>query len=198
MLMRNKKVIASVLIAGAIWGFSEIFVGDLFYRFHIPMRAAFLTAAGMTILVVARLLYDRFGTSTGAAVLAGVIRCLVPKAYICHLVAIAVEGFVFDLTWTAIKAGEQRSVKKMWLASSLASYLGSFCFAVLSIYLFRFGKWVSGGFSGGAFWSIKTGSLASILLLGLVSVARLIAARIGLIAKQERVEDKAISHSDVK
>ena len=195
--MKDKKIIASVVIAGVTWGFSEIYLGDLFYRFHIPMRAAFLTALGMTILVVARLLCDRFGTSTGAAVLAGVIRCLVPKAYICHLVAIAIEGFVFDLTWTAIKAGEQRSIKKMWLSPSLASYLGSFCFALLSIYFFRFGRWVSGGFSGGAFWSIKTGSLASILLLGLVPVARLIAARIALIARHEKIEDKAIRHPDV-
>ncbi len=195
--MKNKEIVAAVVVAGAIWGFSEIYVGDLFYRFHIPMRAAFLTALGMTILVVARLPCDHFGTSTGAAVLAGVIRCLVPKAYICHLVAITLIGFVFDLTWTAIKAGEQRSLKKIWLSSAIASCLGSFGFVLLSIYFFKFGKWVSGGLSGGVWWTLRTGGLSAVLLFGLVPVARLIGARIALIAKHEKIEDKAIRHSDV-
>ncbi|MGQ9603528.1 MAG: hypothetical protein ACUVUU_04895 [bacterium] len=193
--MKNKKTIAAIVIPGVLWGFSEIYIGDLFYRFHIPMRAAFLTSIGMTILIVARLLSDRFGSSTGTAVLAGVIRCLIPKAYICHLVAIAFEGFVFDVTWTAIKAGRERSMRKIWLTSVTASYLGSLAFVLLSTYFFKFGKWVNGGLLGGVGWVLKTGGVAAIVLCGLVPVAKSVANRIGVIVGPEILKDTVINRS---
>lgn len=181
--MKSKAIVATVFISGVLWALSEIYLGDLFYKFHIPMRAAVLTAVGMTILVIWRLLYDRLGVSTGSAILAGVIRCLVPRANICHFVAIALQGLVFDLTWTAVKAGQKRSLSRAWLAAISGSYLGSFGFVVLSIYFFKFGRWGAAGFWGGAEWAIKTGSMASLLLSGFVPIGRLVAIRLGLSLK---------------
>lgn len=193
--MKSKAIIATIFVSGVVWALSEIYLGDLFYRFHIPMRAAVLTAVGMTILVISRLLCDRLGVATGSAILAGVIRCLVPRANICHLVAIALQGFIFDLIWTAVKAGEKRSLSRAWLSAISGSYLGSFGFVVLSIYFFKFGRWVAAGFWGGTEWAIKTGSMASLLLSAFVPSGRLIALRVGLRLKSAGLENNSMEAS---
>lgn len=176
--MKPRYKILIVAVAGILWGLSEIFVGDVFYRFHVPMRGAALTALGMMILVMARLLYNRLGTSIAIALIAGGLRCLVPKLYICHFVAIALEGFAFDIAWTAFRAADSGSPRRMWLASLVGVYSGFFAFGMASIYLFRFGRWVAGGITGTAVWTLRSGSVTSILLIGLVPLAAAVAGRI--------------------
>ena len=56
--MSKRIRILTFIAVGVLWGLSEIFLGDVFYRFHIPMRAATLTAIGITIMVAGRLISD--------------------------------------------------------------------------------------------------------------------------------------------
>ncbi len=174
---RRAKVVV-VIAAGVLWGLSEIFIGDIFYRYHIPMRGASLAALGMMILVIARLLHDRFGSSIVIALIAGGLRCLVPRLYICHFVAIALEGFAFDAMWILLRAGQSKSTRRAWLATVLGVYSGFFAFALASIYLFKFARWVAGGITGSALWTLRSGSLAAVLLLGLVPLAMAVAGRL--------------------
>jgi len=173
----SKRAGLVVIIAAAIlWGLSEIFLGDVFYTFKIPMRAASMTAIGLMLLTIGRFAYDRPGSSTAAALLAGGMRCLVPRLFICHFSAIALLGFVFDISWTLLGAGERRSLRKAWLSASIATFFGFAAFGLLGAYVFGFGRWVAAGPVGILAWTMKSGAFASVILLGLVPVAGKIAA----------------------
>ena len=176
--MSKRAGILVVIAAGGLWGLSEIFLGDVFYMFRIPMRAASMTAVGLALLVMARLLFDRPGSSVAAGLLAGAIRCLVPKLYICHFVAIAIEAFAFDASWTALKAGQHRSVKRAWISAAVGAYISYLAFGFVGAYGFGFARWVDAGVTGILSWTLRSGSLTSLLLLGLVPLAVYAAGRI--------------------
>lgn len=190
--MSRKTGFIVVLVAGALWGLTEVFVGDVFYKFHVPMRAASLTAIGLAILVMARLIYDRPGTSLAAAILAGAIRCLVPKLFICHMVAIAIEGAAFDLSWSAMRAGERRSLRRAWLSAAVGAFVGFFSFGLIGAYGFGFRRWVEAGLPGIATWSLRSGAFSSLLLLALVPLAALAARKITA-AAPAKLEEKRTS-----
>jgi hypothetical protein len=176
--MTKKTGILTIVLVGLVWGLSEVFLGDVFYRVNVPMRAATLTAIGMAILVVGRLIYDRPGSSLAAAIIAGALRCLVPKLYICHLIAITLEGCAFDLSWSALRAGETRSIRRAWLASAIAVYVGFFSFGLAGGYLFSFKRWVAAGLGGIGQWGLWSGTFSALLLAGLVPVAVLAVRRL--------------------
>jgi hypothetical protein len=178
--MSRKAGLLTIAIAGIAWGFTEVFVGDFFYKFNLPMRAATLTAVGMTILVASRLIYDRFGSSLAISIIAGALRCLVPKLYICHMVAITLQGLVFDASWTAVRAGDTKSMRRAWLATAIAAYAGFFAFGLAGAYLFGFRRWVVAGLEGITRWALRSGTFSALLLLGLVPVAVLAVRRIAI------------------
>lgn len=187
--MSRKAGIIAVVVAGVVWGLTEVFVGDVFYRFHVPMRAASLTALGLAILVMARLIYDKPGTSLAAAILAGAIRCLVPKLFICHMVAIALEGAALDLSWSAMRAGEKHSLRRAWLSAAIGAFVGFFSFGLVGAYAFGFRRWVEAGLPGITTWSLRSGAASSLLLLALIPLAALAARKIAS-AAPAKVEEK--------
>ena len=189
--MSKRVGIIAVVAAGVVWGLSEVFIGDVFYRFHVPMRAASLTALGLAILAMARFIYDRPGTSVAAALLAGAIRCLVPKLFICHMVAIALEGAAFDLSWSAMRAGERHSLRRAWLSAVIGTFAGFFSFGLTGAYVFGFRRWVEAGVPGIATWSLRSGAFSSLLLLALVPLAALAARRLMAAAPGKLGEKKA-------
>ena len=77
------------------------------------------------------------------AIIAAALRCLVPKLYFCHMVAITLEGLVFDASWTAFRAGEMKSLRRAWLSTAIAAYVGFFSFGLAGAYLFNFSRWLS-------------------------------------------------------
>ncbi len=176
--MSRRAGVLVVIAAGGLWGLSETFLGDVFYVFRVPMRAASLTAVGLALLVMSRMLFDRPGTSIAAGLLAGAIRCLVPKLYICHFVAIAIEAAAFDAGWTALKAGRMQSLRRAWLAAAIGAYMSFLTFGFVGAYGFGFGRWVEAGVSGILSWTFRSGTMTSILLLGLVPLGAYIAARL--------------------
>ncbi|MFZ1946317.1 MAG: hypothetical protein WAW06_02105 [bacterium] len=173
--MSKKACLIVILATGLVWGLTEIFVGDLFYKLHIPFRSGSMTALGMALLVMSRTVLDRPGTSIAAALLAGAIRCLVPKVYICHFVAIAIEGCAFDIGWSLLRAGERQTLRRAWLSGAVAIYAGFFAFGLASLYIFKFGKWVAGGWEGVGLYTLRSGSFG----LGLFIVLTPLALRAG-------------------
>jgi hypothetical protein len=166
--MSKRAGILVIVAAGAIWGLSEIYLGDLFYVLHLPLRAAPLTALGLAFLIVGRLLFDRAGSSIAAGLVAGAMRCLVPKLYICHFVAIAIEAFAFDMSWTALRTGRSRSLMRVWLSAAVGAYTSFVAFGLVGAYGFGFGRWVEAGLGGTFLWALRGGTVAALLLVGLV------------------------------
>ncbi|HVP57108.1 MAG TPA: hypothetical protein VMU02_03335 [bacterium] len=169
--MSKKVGLLVILITGVVWGLAEIYVGDVFYKFHLPFRSGIMTAIGMALLVISRMVYDRPGSSLGAGVLAGIIRCLVPKVYLCHLVAISLEGCTFDVVWSVLRAGERQTLRRAWIAGAAALYAGFLAFGAASIYVFRFQRWVEMGMTGVAKWTLKSGSFGVAVFLVLAPIA---------------------------
>jgi nitrate reductase NapE component len=191
--MSKRAGVLVVIAAGGLWGLSEVFLGDVFYMFRVPMRAASLTAVGLAFLVISRLLFDRPGTSIAAGLLAGAIRCLVPKLYICHFIAIAIEAAAFDAGWTALRAGRARSVKRAWLAAAIGAYTSFLAFGFVGAYGFGFGRWVAAGLGGILSWTLRSGTVTSLLLLGLVPLASYAALRLRRSAKKSPQEHTSLS-----
>jgi len=171
--MSKKTGLLLIVLTGAVWGLVEIFLGDVFYKFHVPFRSGTLTAIGMGLLFTARMVYDRPGSSLGAGVLAGAFRCLVPHVYVCHAIAIAIEGCAFDVTWSALRAGERQTLRRGWLAGAVAIYSGFFAFGLASLYLFKFGKWMESGLAGVGQWTLTSGSIALAIFVALAPLAML-------------------------
>lgn len=169
--MSKKAGALVIVLTGLAWGLAEIFLGDVFYKFHVPFRSATLTGLGLCLLIIGRLTFDRPGSSLAAGVLAGLIRCLVPNVYICHAVAIAMEACAFDLTWSVLRAGERQTLRRAWLAGAIAIYSGLLAFGAVSLYWFRFGKWVAGGLPGVGLYALKSGSFAVAVFVVLSPVA---------------------------
>jgi thiamine transporter ThiT len=169
--MSKKTGALVIVLTGLVWGVTEIFLGDVFYRFHVPFRSATLTGLGLCLLVIGRLALDRPGSSLAAGVLSGFIRCLVPKVYICHAVAIAMEACAFDLTWSLLRAGERQTLRRAWLSGAVAIYSGLLAFGVVSLYWFKFGKWVAGGLPGVGLYALKSGSFAAVVFIVLSPLA---------------------------
>ena len=132
---------------------------------------AILQDGFIRIETIGRLAFDKPGTSLAAAIIAGAMRCLVPKLYICHFIAIAIEGCVFDVSWTALRAGGTRSIRHAWLSAAIAAYVGFLSFGLVGAYAFKFGRWVAAGLGGTAAWALKSGTVSTILLAGLVPLA---------------------------
>jgi len=185
--MSRKASALVIVITGLVWGLTEIFLGDAFYRFHVPFRSATLTGLGLCLLIIGRLTFDRPGSSLAAGVLAGLTRCLVPNVYICHAAAIAMEACAFDLTWSALRAGERQTLRRAWLAGAVAIYSGLLAFGVVSLYWFKFGKWVAGGLPGVGLYALRSGSFAVAVFIILSPIAvwagRSISARIPRLAE---------------
>lgn len=175
--MSTRRSILVIALAGVLWGLSEIFLGDVFYRFHLPMRGASLTAIGIAIMVGARILLNRTGSSLAVALVAGGLRCLVPRMYICHMIAIALEGCIFDVTWSALKADTKVNLGKAWIAGSVSAYTGFLAFGLVALHLFGFGRWVEGGLGGVLGWTLRSGSFSALLLAGLVPLVTLAVRR---------------------
>jgi thiamine transporter ThiT len=176
--MSKRTGLAIVLVTGIVWGLCEIFVGDVFYKFHMPFRSGSLTAVGMAILIISRMVYDRPGASLGAGVVAGIIRCLVPKVYLCHLVAISLEGCTFDVIWSALRAGERQTLRRAWVAGAVAVYSGFIAFGAASIYLFKFQKWTAMGMRGVGVWTLKSGTFGVALFIVLAPLALMAGRRL--------------------
>lgn len=185
--MSKKTALLVIVLTGVVWGLVEISVGDLFYKFHVPFRSGTLTAVGMGLLVVGRMVYDRPGASLGAGVLAGAVRCLVPKVYICHAIAIAIEGCAFDATWSALRAGERQTLRRALVAGAVAIYSGFFAFGLASLYLFKFGKWMESGLAGVGGWTLTSGSIAFAVFLAIAPLGLLAGRRIAARVPRGRV-----------
>ena len=191
--MTKTRGLIIVLAVGLLWGLSETFLGDVFYMFNIPMRAASLTAVGLALLVIGRMIVDRPGSSIAAGLLAGAVRCLMPKLYICHFVAIAIEAFAFDASWTALKAGSRHSLKRAWLAAAVGAYTSFLAFGFVGAYGFGFGRWVAAGIGGILSWSLRSGTVTSLLLLGLVPVSVYVGSRLRRVGTRSPQEHTTLS-----
>jgi hypothetical protein len=144
--MKDRKSWALVLMFGSLWGFSEVFAGEILYAHKVPWASVWLTAFGLFVLGLARGLVNRPGSSAMIGALAALFKLVNAAPYWCHLLGIFFIGLVFDLGATVwIKRGQRRNLRAA-LTGVVSAYGGYALFAVTITTIARFEPWLRSGF----------------------------------------------------
>ena len=168
--MRDRMNWALLLMFGTVWGFSEVFAGELLYAHEVPRASVWLTALALVVLGFARGLVNRPGSSTLVGALAALFKLVNAAPFWCHLMGIFFIGLVFDLAATAWMRRGHRRILPPALTGLVTAYGGYALFAVTITYIARFDPWVEGGLPKILDHIIVGGSLAAIVGALLVPV----------------------------
>ena len=93
-----KKLLATILLFGSLWGVFECSVGDLLHDYNLSVVT---TAFVVFLMSVTRLKYGQPGMQLGMALVAGILRHFSPvgTCLICSSIAIIIEGLAFEIIW---------------------------------------------------------------------------------------------------
>jgi len=93
-----KKILATILLFGSLWGLFECSVGDFLHGYDLSVVTA---AFAIFLMSVTRLKYGRSGMQLGMALVAGLLRHFNPvgTCLICSSIAIIIEGLAFEIIW---------------------------------------------------------------------------------------------------
>ena len=93
-----KKLLATILLFGSLWGVFECSVGDLLHDYNLSVVT---TAFVVFLMSVTRLKYGQPGMQLGMALVAGILRHFNPvgTCLICSSIAIIIEGLAFEIIW---------------------------------------------------------------------------------------------------
>jgi hypothetical protein len=93
-----KKLLATVVLFGSIWGLFECSMGDLLHDHDLSVIMASLA---IFIMSVTRIKYGQPGMQLGMALVAGLLRHFNPvgTCLICSSIAIMIEGLAFEIIW---------------------------------------------------------------------------------------------------
>lgn len=109
--MSKTKILLGVIVFGSIWGLLECILGGY-------LSGRVLTGVvALGLMAATRFIYDQKGMQLGMGLVAAALRAVNPLGgyVICSVIAIAVEGAVFELVWFAfssdIEKAESISIK---------------------------------------------------------------------------------------
>ncbi len=93
-----KKLLATVLLFGSLWGLFEVSVGDFLHGYNLSVVTA---AFAIFLMSITRLKYGQPGIQLGMALVAGLLRHFNPvgTCLICSSIAIIIEGLAFEIIW---------------------------------------------------------------------------------------------------
>jgi hypothetical protein len=93
-----KKLLATVILFGSLWGLFECSIGDWLHGYEL----SFITVTIAIFLMSAtRIKYGYPGMQLGMALVAGLLRHFNPvgTCLICSSIAIIIEGLAFEMIW---------------------------------------------------------------------------------------------------
>lgn len=94
-----KKLIATIILCGSIWGFLECSLGD---RLHDYNLSALMASMAIFLMAATRIYYEGPGMQVGMALVAALLRHFNPvgTCLICSSIAILIEGVAFEIVWS--------------------------------------------------------------------------------------------------
>ena len=128
----KKEHLFGVLFFGSLWGVSEALFGGFLYARHIAHASVPLTIIGFMILTIAREYLPQRGLLTLVGSVAMLYKFLNTPFFACHLLAIFLLGFSYDMVSSSSK------IKNKALFGVLTTYLGYILFALMITYVFRY------------------------------------------------------------
>lgn len=149
------RLVCLALLASA-WGLSELIGGE----------TVVLTGIALILLVAARTLVNRPGSSTALAAIALLFKSVNTAPFLCHMGGIAALGIAFDITATLLWREDRRTFLRAIFAGGTSAYLSCFLFASSMVWIFQYRSWPDGGLARVAqhtFLSGSRGALAALI-----------------------------------
>jgi len=103
--MSKTKILLGVIVFGSIWGLLECVLGGY-------VSGAVLTGiVALGLMAATRLVYNQRGMQLGMGLVAAALRAVNPLGgcVVCSVIAIAVEGAVFELVWFAFSSDIEKA-----------------------------------------------------------------------------------------
>jgi len=102
----NRRDMVYIAIFGTLWGLAEATLGALLHLLHVPLSGAILASIGMSIILIARRLNDRRGSTLLMALLAASVKMLsFSTVKLGPFVAILLEGMLLELVLSLMGTG---------------------------------------------------------------------------------------------
>jgi len=147
-VLREKKFWFTVLLFGSLWGGLEVLLHDSFKALNFSPKSPFLTTVGFLTLAVARIIYNKRGSSAIIGGIAGLYKFLGLAFFPCQLFAVVLQGATFDVVYSYLdKRLRQNSIVR-GIIGSLSAYFSYFLFVVVVTYIVPYSFWPSRGLSG--------------------------------------------------
>lgn len=135
----KKGYLLGILFFGSLWGASEAVFGGFLYGKHNLYTSVPLTIIAFMILTIARGYLPQRGLLTLVGSVAMLYKFLNTPFFACHLLAIFLLGFSYDLVSSSFK------VKNKAFFGVITTYLGYALFALTITYVFRYHYWIEEG-----------------------------------------------------
>jgi len=161
-MLKNKKHLIMLLLFGFIWGCLEVVFKDSLMLLNVDRTAHILTATGILILAIARIIYNKPGSSLIIGIVAAMFKVLSLDFYACQMLAIVIEAASFDLLYSYLDKRISERNPARGLIGSISAYFGFAAFAFSITYIVRYSYWVTEGISKIKDYIFVTGSYAAL------------------------------------
>jgi len=139
------KDIPWLILFGSSWGINELLSGEFLSAQNVNNTSLVLSAAAIFILAVSRGMINKPGSSTLVGVIAVVFKFVHTAPFYCHLAAIFILGFVFDLFASMLLRKDAKNFIKQALTGSVSAFSNNALFGFLMTYIFRYKYWIIDG-----------------------------------------------------
>ncbi|MBN2245922.1 MAG: hypothetical protein JW755_08760 [Candidatus Aminicenantes bacterium] len=133
------------LFFGSLWGINELITGEILSAREVESTSLILTAMAIFILAVSRGLINKPGSSTLIGIIALLFKLIHVAPFYCHLAAIFLLGFIFDLFSSVLLREKRVSFLKQALNGSAAAFFNNAVFGIFMTYVFRYKYWITNG-----------------------------------------------------
>ncbi|UCC39833.1 MAG: hypothetical protein JSV96_19000 [Candidatus Aminicenantes bacterium] len=182
--MRYFKNGLLLLLFGSLWGVVEVFAGEALFRDGLPYAEVWLAAWALFVLAVGRGIINKPGTSTIIGAFASVYKAVCAAPFFCHILAIFMLGFAFDIASTLLMKQERRVSFRHGLSGLASAYAGFAMFALTITYLVRYEYWTEVGLAKVLHHIFVSGSFAALIAVVAVPVGYWIGQSGGVAAER--------------
>jgi len=154
----KKNFILGCLFFGSVWGLSEVVLGGILYNYDVPYASVPLTVIAFIVITIGKIYLPQKISATVMGSIAMLYKFFNAPFFACHLLAIFLLGFSYDLIAHVFK------VKSKALLGFLATYAGHILFAVIVTYVVQYSYWAEEGLPRILRYVGISGTLAAVLL----------------------------------
>lgn len=162
-MMDKKNMILTIILFGSIWGVLEALGISIMRGAEFPFRSSILALLGVVVLMAARVVVPRAGSTATVGVIAAGFKFLsLSSIFPCQIAAVIGQAVIFDIAFTIV---ERKGLFKRKLApgltAALACYASYLLFAFSQAYLFSNPYWFQRGIGSLLKWVATDGSMAA-------------------------------------